>query len=527
MLLTLCWQQTAALALAILAGSLIATVVRVWRSTLRPHGFPDGPQTAPFVGNLHQFPTSKAFLNFHEWRKTYGDIIGLKFGPQNVVILNNWKHVKELFDKRGGIYSSRPASYIGNELICPGDTHILLVPYSAAWRSLRKSVQALLNVNSVDALLPIQNSEAIQTIHDLIRTPDAYYDHLRRYSTAVVLASVFGQRGKTFNSEKVQALYRVQDRFTQLLEPGATPPIDAFPLLKYLPSFLAPWKREALAIKEEQRALYFGLLKETRAKLSIGKAESCFMSELLRQSEKSGLSEDQIAYLGGILMEAGSDTTASTLLSFCLAMINYPDVLQKCQAEVDALCVDHSPNSDDISKLSYIHACMNEVLRWRPVAAGGIPHVLTEDDVYGDYVIPKGTILFANTWAIHQDESQYHRPAEFIPERWLDNKYGTKHSNPDIDGRRATYGFGAGRRVCSGQRLAENSLMVNMAKLVWTFDITSTKPADASMETGYTSGFLVCPKKFPAVFTVRSEVKAKISEAEYVKAEQFLSQFEE
>jgi hypothetical protein len=34
-------------------------------------------------------------VRFQEWRKDYGDIIGLKFGPTNVVILNSFKHVKE------------------------------------------------------------------------------------------------------------------------------------------------------------------------------------------------------------------------------------------------------------------------------------------------------------------------------------------------------------------------------------------------------------------------------------------------
>jgi hypothetical protein len=32
---------------------------------------------------------------FQEWRKDYGDVIGLKFGLTNVVILNSFKHVKE------------------------------------------------------------------------------------------------------------------------------------------------------------------------------------------------------------------------------------------------------------------------------------------------------------------------------------------------------------------------------------------------------------------------------------------------
>ena len=102
-----------------------------------------------------------------------------------------------------------------------------------------------------------------------------------------------------------------------------------------------------------------------------------------------------------------------------------------------------------------------QTLRWRPVAAGGIPHMLTQDDTYEGYLLPKGTMLFANAWAIHRDEAEYDRPEEFLPDRYLNNKFGTR--NPVKDGsddhRRATYGFGAGRRVCPGQRLAENSLV--------------------------------------------------------------------
>ena len=34
-------------------------------------------------------------VRFHEWRKQYGSMMGLKLGPQNVVILNDYKHVQE------------------------------------------------------------------------------------------------------------------------------------------------------------------------------------------------------------------------------------------------------------------------------------------------------------------------------------------------------------------------------------------------------------------------------------------------
>jgi cytochrome P450 len=61
-------------------------------------------------------------------------------------------------------------------------------------------------------------------------------------------------------------------------------------------------------------------------------------------------------------MEAGSDTTSSTLLSFVLAMTQHPEVLRKAQEEVDRVCgSDRSPTFDDVRKLAYLNACMNEV----------------------------------------------------------------------------------------------------------------------------------------------------------------------
>jgi cytochrome P450 len=61
-------------------------------------------------------------------------------------------------------------------------------------------------------------------------------------------------------------------------------------------------------------------------------------------------------------MEAGSDTTASTLLNFVLALTKNPHVLKKAQGELDALCgTERSPTTDDFGRLPYVAACMAEV----------------------------------------------------------------------------------------------------------------------------------------------------------------------
>lgn len=94
----------------------------------------------------------------------------------------------------------------------------------------------------------------------------------------------------------------------------------------------------------------------------------------------------------------------------------------------------------------------HKTLRWRPVAPSGIPHTLIQDDYYKGYFLPKGTMLFANAWAIHRDDTEFDDAEDFTPERFLGNKYGTREMESEAteDGRRPLYSFGAGRRVCSG-----------------------------------------------------------------------------
>ncbi|KAK2755050.1 hypothetical protein FQN54_006578 [Arachnomyces sp. PD_36] len=515
----------------ILVTIVVFTLARYALASTRPKNYPPGPPTVPFLGNLHLLPSTKSFKQFHEWSRDYGPILGLKFGPTNVVVLNNYRDVQELMEKRSGIYASRPPNYIATELINPNGTHILFSPYGPGWKSIRKAAQALFTPRELHQMLPIQNAEATQMVYDMIHDPNNHYRHIQRYTTAVILASVFGQRG-VFESHKVRALYDTQHRFSAILEPGATPPVDAFKILQYVPEYFASYKRKAKELRKEQRALYIQLLDETKERMWEGNGTGCYMEKLLENKEKSGLSEEHIAYVGGTFMEAGSDTTACTLSSFMLGILSNPEALKKAQKDVDRRCgADRSPGIDDIDSMPYIEACVREVLRWRPAVAGGIPHMLTQTDQYKGYVFPAGTVFFANSWGIHHDENEYEDPEIFNPDRWLNNRYGTRYPIDDQvkANRNVTYAFGCGRRVCVGQKLAENSLRIVIAKLVWGFDISKVegKEVDTSIETAYDGGLLAVPKEFPAVVRPRSRRHVEVAEAEFAELKPFYEKFAE
>jgi hypothetical protein len=48
-----------------------------------------------------------------------------------------------------------------------------------------------------------------------------------------------------------------------------------------------------------------------------------------------------------------------------------------------------------------------------------------------------------------------------------------------------------------------------------------SSPVDFSIETGYTDGFALGPKKYPAKFVARSEKRVSIVEMEATEAERF------
>lgn len=64
-----------------------------------------------------------------------------------------------------------------------------------------------------------------------------------------------------------------------------------------------------------------------------------------------------------------------------------------------------------------------------------------------------------NTWAALHDPEVYDDPESFVPERFIAHKYGIKASVADAW--RNTLPYGAGRRICLGMAVAENSLSIN------------------------------------------------------------------
>lgn len=142
---------------------------------------------------------------------------------------------------------------------------------------------------------------------------------------------------------------------------------------------------------------------------------------------------------------------------------------------------------------------------------------------YKDWVIPKGTVVLGNTWALHYDQSRYPDPTCFQPERYIGHsKYAAEYAAMGDPLKRDHYAFGAGRRICPGARLAENTLNLALAHILWCFRIEPPAGSvgidltdDAWEETAFRP-----PKPFKVRLVPRSERRLQILDEAWAKAKE-------
>ncbi|CAN9359224.1 unnamed protein product [Alternaria alternata] len=151
-----------------------------------------------------------------------------------------------------------------------------------------------------------------------------------------------------------------------------------------------------------------------------GQAAPSWMKTFLDGRSKWGFNSDtEGAYAVGMHGIAGALTIAAPMQTFCLAMTHYPQFLPMLHEELDRVCGDRMPRSEDRPNLPFLRAIIRECIRWRPPVPTGIPHYLIQDDEYNGYHIPKGSTIHPLEWAISRDPDLYPDPEAFNPLRWI------------------------------------------------------------------------------------------------------------
>lgn len=364
---------------------------------------PPGPKGLPIIGNMLDLSDADKLPELSREYAKYGPVSYTRMGLNDFIWLNTATAVKDLMDKKGAIYSSRPPMPMAFTNVSDGKRQIFM-PYNEQWRNLRKITHAALNMATSSSYRPIQDFESKQVMYEFLKNcgkdSEIYYDINRRYSASLILTITYGQRVEDWNNPVAKEVYKVLDHFTQMAEPGAWL-VDSFPFLAKLPSWMVQnWWKIGRQWHLEDSATYLRLYRDLVEKVKRGTAPDCFVKDFyLADPAKSGIDEKSAAYAAGTMVEAGSESTSSAINAWLIACCMYPQVLRKAQEEVDRVCgKDRMPTFDDEADLPYIRAMVKEIMRWSPITKIGAAHSTTEDDWYNGYFIPKGSQVILNWW---------------------------------------------------------------------------------------------------------------------------------
>ncbi|KAF2834780.1 putative cytochrome P450 [Patellaria atrata CBS 101060] len=468
---------------------------------------PPGPLPLPIIGNTHQLPDNKPWLLFEKLAQDYKTpIITFWIGRNPTVWINDAWAASDLLDRRANIYCSRPRMIVFAEL-GSGQDNVVNMYYGERWRVHRRIMHQNIGIQQVKKHGAFQNLESKVVAFDLLTSPEEYVSHFERYATSVVSIIGFGRRVSSSQDPIITEVIAVMHKAADLNVPGKTFPmmIETFPVLAKVPEKWAPW-RKGLGDRRRKGGHYFFHSLADEANRREGHEDS-YVKKVFKEQPKYNLRPEEISALTGNLFGAGADTSASTLITFVLACCAFPEMMKPAWEELDRVVGPYrSPSFDDEKNLPYVRAFVKEVFRWRSVAIiGGQPHAPIQDDYYKGWYIPKNTWVQGNVWAIHHNEREFPDPDRFNPGRFLE---GSKDHRP-FPAEKGYMTFGWGRRVCSGQALAEQGTYITIARILWGFNIRKARdkqgteiPVDIFK---YTNGLNMRPEPFKCQFVPRSE----------------------
>ncbi|KPI45704.1 O-methylsterigmatocystin oxido [Cyphellophora attinorum] len=447
---------------------------------------PPGPRGYPLIGNLLLYGQGEAAG--HQIAR-YGEMTTTHLGSKLWVVLNSNRLVSELYGRKGSVTNGRPRYPMVNELISQGRRSVLLP--ADGWTERRRVMHQLLSGSALNKYQEYQNTESITLLASYSERPKDWFLHNRTYSNSVIHRITFGERpGAGADVDKV-----AEAQFYFLMN---APPYnfwDCFPDLAKLPLALQWWRGKYDQMGKATHEAYSAYWKPLKENIELGKAPQSFARDLVFNEGKFSGGEDDKMFLAMQLVEAGSDTTRLTTNIFILAAVTNPDKFLKARQQLDEVCGSHAerlPEFSDEKNLPYINAFAKEMLRWRRIFDWTPEHMLTEDLEFEGYFFPKGTNFVINHAAIANDPASYEDPKEFQPERWLDGR--------EAEIWEGSWQFGHGRRLCVGYRLAQKSIFINLARLIYCFDFKAREPFDDRNINHFTSN-----EPFPIEVTLRGE----------------------
>ncbi|PIA24833.1 hypothetical protein AQUCO_01200226v1 [Aquilegia coerulea] len=491
---------------AVLILSLLLIVITWWilkiRSRKEKASLPPGPWGLPIIGNL-PFLDPQLHRYFDKLSIKYGPILKVQLGSKLAMVLNSPEIAKEVLKDHDANFADRDVPAAGF-VASYGALDIVYAPYGDHWRMMRKvCVRELLSPGRLKALYTVRGREVqemVNKVHSKIGQSIDIGEHVFLGMFNILTSMMWGNTLEGVERVRVTTNYRKVAKKLVALSAEANIS-DLFPVLARFD--LQGKERRMKEILGWFDQIYEFVINKRRKMESQQDPESKhkdienqdFLDVLLQLIDQGGQKTQlTITHIKALFLDitlAGTKSTSSTVEWALTELLKQPEIMKRAQEELDQVVgLNNRVEEIHLSKLPYLDAIVKEVFRLYPTAALLIPRVPRESCIIGGYLIPRGSKIFVNVWAMQRDPKYWSDPLEFRPERFLNSTNDWNYDGNDF----RYLPFGSGRRICVGIPIAEKMVSYLLASLLHSFnwELPQGTKLDLAEEFGF-----VLSKKIP------------------------------
>ncbi|XP_074602390.1 cytochrome P450 2C25-like [Brevipalpus obovatus] len=478
--------------ISVLIGLLF---IKLFKRIYEIFKLPPGPYGLPIVGYL-PFMSENYAGEYIEMGKKYGSPFSIRLGKDDYIIINDWHHANEAFQKDELL--ARPPEGFGGGLF--GEKGIVDMS-GQDWKDQRRT--ALHILRDIGFGKSVMEDKILEEIEIFVKELDKHkgkpFDILDLLSASTsnnISVLTYGKRFEYNDEEKIQ-----QDYLTKKLNEG-----DAFiglgtamPSLVKVLSFLGNKKYksyldaingtvafDASQIRKHQNPNYDhipdyidGFVEKMDERKAKGLPLDTFRLPVLQTNINA-------------LFGAGSSTVYSTMSWMILLMVKHPHHQSRIREEISRVIGSRRPSYEDRLLMPFTLAFIHETLRYRTNVPLNLVRYASKDLYLNKTFIPKGTSVVINFYAIDHDPSLWTEPDKFMPERLLSPDQSKviipAHLTP----------FGAGKRKCMGENLALVELFQYLTSLVQRYNLQASEGSD-KVSDAVSYGFVSVPLHMPQI----------------------------
>ncbi|QCE01202.1 flavonoid 3'-monooxygenase [Vigna unguiculata] len=319
----------------------------------------------------------------------------LKLGEASTIVVSSPEVAKDVMKTYDAIFAQRPHT-IGADIMCYGSSDIVTSPYGG--------------------------------------------EKVASMTSVIVGRTTFGEKCK--DQEEFISIVKKLVKMAESLVI-----LDLFPSHKWLHK-LSGQQPKLEELHKQYDVIIGNIISEAEQK--IGEVEvNSLLSVLLNVRNQGSLEYPlTIDNIKAVMMNifGGGTYTSSAIIEWAISeMLQNPKVMAKAQEEVRRVFGSKGyDNEESLEELKYLKAVIKETLRLHPPFPLLHPRECRETCELKGYVIPVGTQVIVNAWAIARDPDYWSDPEKFYPERFMDSPIDYKGNHHEF------IPFGAGRRICPG-----------------------------------------------------------------------------